>query len=133
MSIALITLSAVQLAYGHHPLLDKADLTIQADERIGLIGRNGAGKSSLLRLLDGRTQPDDGAITAAGHVRVATVEQEPILDETLTIEQTVMGEYDPDNEDWQRGPRVLALIDRLGLPPQALVGTLSGGMRKRAY
>ena len=77
MSIALITLSAVQLAYGHHPLLDRADLTIQSDERIGLIGRNGAGKSSLLRLLDGRTQPDDGAITVAGHVRVATVEQDP--------------------------------------------------------
>ena len=131
MAIALISLSAVHLAYGHHPLLDGADLTIQSDERIGLIGRNGAGKSSLLRLLDGRTQPDDGAITVAGHVRVATVEQEPILDETLTIEQTVMGEYDPDNEDWQRGPRVLALIDKLGLPPEALVGTLSGGMRKR--
>jgi ATP-binding cassette subfamily F protein uup len=131
MAIALISLSAVHLAYGHHPLLDGADLTIQSDERIGLIGRNGAGKSSLLRLLDGRTQPDDGAITVAGHVRVATVEQEPLLDETLTIEQTVMGEYDPDNEDWQRGPRVLALIDKLGLPPEALVGTLSGGMRKR--
>ena len=131
MSIALISLNAVHLAYGHHPLLDGADLTIQSDERIGLIGRNGAGKSSLLRLLDGRTQPDDGAITTAGHVRVATVEQEPILDETLTIEQTVMGEYDPDNEDWQRAPRIAALIDKLGLPPDALVGTLSGGMRKR--
>jgi ATP-binding cassette subfamily F protein uup len=131
MSIALITLNAVHLAYGHHPLLDGADLAIQSDERIGLIGRNGAGKSSLLRLLDGRTQPDDGAINVAGHVRVATVEQEPVLDETLTIEQTVMGEYDPDTEDWQRGPRVLALIDKLGLPPEALVGTLSGGMRKR--
>ena len=131
MAIALISLSAVHLAYGHHPLLDGADLTIQSDERIGLIGRNGAGKSSLLRLLDGRTEPDDGAITVAGHVRVATVEQEPVLDESLTIEQTVMGEYDPDNEDWQRGPRVLALIDKLGLPPAALVGTLSGGMRKR--
>ena len=83
MAIALISLSAVHLAYGHHPLLDGADLTIQSDERVGLIGRNGAGKSSLLRLLDGRTEPDDGAITVAGHVRVATVEQEPILDESL--------------------------------------------------
>jgi ATP-binding cassette subfamily F protein uup len=57
----LITLTDVQLAYGHHPLLDHADFAIQAGERIGLIGRNGAGKSSLLRLLDGRTQPDDAA------------------------------------------------------------------------
>lgn len=131
MSIALITLNGVHLAYGHHPLLDGADLTIQANERIGLIGRNGAGKSSLLRLLDGRNQPDDGAINIAGHVRVATVEQEPTLDEALTIEETVMGEYDPDSEDWGRASRVRALIDKLELPPEARVGTLSGGMRKR--
>lgn len=130
-SQALITLNAVHLAYGHHPLLDGADLAIHAHERIGLIGRNGAGKSSLLRLLDGRTQPDDGAINIAGHVRVATVEQEPQLDESLTIEQAVMGEYDPDSEDWMRASRVRALIDKLGLPPDALVSTLSGGMRKR--
>lgn len=131
MSIALITLNGVHLAYGHHPLLDGADLTIQANERIGLIGRNGAGKSSLLRLLDGRNQPDDGAINIAGHVRVATVEQEPALDEALTIEETVMGEYDPDSEDWGRASRVRALIDKLELPPDARIGTLSGGMRKR--
>ena len=130
-SQALITLNAVHLAYGHHPLLDGADLTIHAHERIGLIGRNGAGKSSLLRLLDGRTQPDDGAINIAGHVKVATVEQEPQLDETLTIEQAVFGEYDPDSEDWNRASRVRALIDKLGLPPEAVIGTLSGGMRKR--
>ena len=130
-SQALITLNAVHLAYGHHPLLDGADLTIHAHERIGLIGRNGAGKSSLLRLLDGRAQPDDGAINIAGHVKVATVEQEPQLDETLTIEQTVFGEYDPESEDWNRASRVRALIDKLGLPPEAIVGTLSGGMRKR--
>ncbi len=130
-SQALITLNAVHLAYGHHSLLDGADLAIHAHERIGLIGRNGAGKSSLLRLLDGRTQPDDGAINMAGYVKVATVEQEPQLDETLTIEQAVFGEYDPESEDWNRASRVRALIDKLGLPPEAIVGTLSGGMRKR--
>lgn len=130
-SQALITLNAVHLAYGHHPLLDGADLAIHTHERIGLIGRNGAGKSSLLRLLDGRTQPDDGAINIAGHVKVATVEQEPQLDESLTIEQAVFGEYDPDSEDWNKASRVRALIDKLGMPPEAIVGTLSGGMRKR--
>ena len=73
----LITLTDIQLAYGHHPLLDHADFAIQAGERIGLIGRNGAGKSSLLRLLDGRTVPDDGDIARTSGLRVATVEQEP--------------------------------------------------------
>ncbi|HBI84253.1 MAG TPA: ABC transporter ATP-binding protein, partial [Alcaligenaceae bacterium] len=113
---ALITLNNVHLAYGHHPLLDGADLSIQSGERIGLIGRNGTGKSSLLKLLDGRNQPDDGSITTAGHVRVATVEQEPELDDSLTIEECIMGEFDPEDEDWQRASRVRALIDKLGLP-----------------
>lgn len=131
MSNALITLNNIHLAYGHHPLLDGADLAIQSNERIGLIGRNGTGKSSLLKLLDGRSQPDDGAIATAGHVKVATVEQEPELDETLTIEQTVIGEYDPEDEDWQRASRVRAFIDKLGLPSNAKISGLSGGMRKR--
>src|SRR5690606_17613592 len=74
MSDTIVSLTQAQLAYGHHPLLDHADLAIQAGERIGLIGRNGAGKSSLLRVLDGRTQLDDGEIRRAGGLRVATVE-----------------------------------------------------------
>lgn len=131
MSNALITLNNIHLAYGHHPLLDGADLAIQSNERIGLIGRNGTGKSSLLKLLDGRSQPDDGAIATAGHVKVATVEQEPELDETLTIEQAVIGEYDPEDEDWQRASRVRAFIDKLGLPSDTKISGLSGGMRKR--
>ncbi|NRF50196.1 ABC-F family ATP-binding cassette domain-containing protein, partial [Pseudomonas stutzeri] len=84
-SATLITLTGVQLAYGHHALLDHADFTIQAGERIGLIGRNGAGKSSLLRLLDGRAQPDDGDLARLSGLRVATVEQEPLLDDALTV------------------------------------------------
>ena len=130
-SQALLTLHQVHLAYGHHPLLDGADMAIQSSERIGLIGRNGAGKSSLLRLLDGRTQPDDGDIVTSGQVQVATVEQEPSLDEALTVMQAVLGEQDPYHEDWARASRARALVDKLGLPPDALVSELSGGMRKR--
>ena len=62
----LVTLTRLQLAYGHHPLLDNADLTIATHERVGLIGRNGAGKSSLLKLIDGRTLPDDGEVMRVG-------------------------------------------------------------------
>ena len=127
----LITLNKVHLAFGHHPLLDGADFAVQSAERIGLIGRNGAGKSSLLRILDGQTAPDDGTVNIAGHVKVATVEQEPTLDESLTIEETVFGEPDLDDEDWQRASRVKALIDKMGLPPEARISALSGGMRKR--
>lgn len=127
---SLITLTDVQLAYGHHPLLDHADFAIQEGERIGLIGRNGAGKSSLLRLLDGRTQPDDGDIARSSGLRVATVEQEPALDETGTVFDVVCDAH-AHPEDWQRPARVRAALERLGLPAEAAIATLSGGMRKR--
>ena len=130
MAVNLITLTDVQLAYGHHPLLDHADLTVQSDERIGLIGRNGAGKSSLLKVLDGRTAPDDGDIKRLGGLRVATVEQEPMLDETATVFETLCGDVN-ESEDWARPARVQALIDELGLDGDASIAGLSGGTRKR--
>src|SRR5690606_18412880 len=127
----LVTLAGVQLAYGHHPLLDHADLAIQERERIGLIGRNGAGKSSLLRMLDGRTQPDDGEIVFRSGVRIATVEQEPSLDDALTLYESVLDASGDTDDDWQRPARVLAQIDRLGMAPDTPVAGMSGGMRKR--
>lgn len=130
MSINLITLSEIQLAFGHHPLLDKADLTIASGERCGLIGRNGAGKSSLLKLLDGRLQPDDGQIMRSTGLRVTTVEQEPELPPDQSIYDYLCGDF-TETEDWQRPARVGALIDQLKLPPEAITQTLSGGMRKR--
>ncbi|WP_025136619.1 ATP-binding cassette domain-containing protein [Achromobacter sp. DH1f] len=126
----LITLTDIQLAYGHHPLLDHADFAIQAGERIGLIGRNGAGKSSLLRLLDGRTLPDDGDIARTSGLRVATVEQEPELDENATVFDVVCN-LDDDHEDWQRPSRVRSVLEKLGLPADAQIAGLSGGTRKR--
>jgi ATP-binding cassette subfamily F protein uup len=130
----LVNFTAVQLAYGHHPLLDRVDLVIQGGERIGLIGRNGAGKSSLLRLLDGRTQPDDGTISRAAGLRVATVEQEPSLDPDLSVFEAVLdagANGGQDDEDWSKPARVRALLDRLGLTEDARVDGLSGGTRKR--
>ena len=127
---ALITLLKTSLAYGHHPLLDKADLIISEGERIGLIGRNGAGKSSLLRMLDGRTEPDDGEIQRQGGLKVVTVEQEPELDPELTILDTISGDY-LASEDWAKPARAQAIIDELGLNPDAKIAGLSGGTRKR--
>ncbi len=130
MSINLISLTDAQLAFGHHALLDHADLAIQSNERIGLIGRNGAGKSSLLKILDKRIAPDEGQVQSLNGLKVATVEQEPELDAGQSIYEILCGDL-TESEDWQRPARVNALIDKLGLNPDAMAESLSGGQRKR--
>src|SRR5688572_22024604 len=85
----LITLDQASLAYGHHPLLDHADLQLDPGERIGLIGRNGAGKSSLLKAIAGETKLDDGTIWRAPSVRIVYVSQEPVLNPAHTVFEAV--------------------------------------------
>jgi len=85
----LITLDQASLAYGHHPLLDHADLQLDPGERVGLIGRNGAGKSSLLKAIAGETKLDDGNIWRAPDVRIVYVPQEPVLDAAHTVFEAV--------------------------------------------
>jgi ATP-binding cassette subfamily F protein uup len=81
----LLTLASARLAFGHHALLDGADLQLDARERLGLIGRNGTGKSSLLRVLAGQADLDDGERWVAPRARIALVPQEPQLDPGLTV------------------------------------------------
>jgi ATP-binding cassette subfamily F protein uup len=127
----LIILQNVQLAFGHHALLDQASLTISANERIGLIGRNGAGKSSLLRLLDQRSEPDDGLVIKSDGVRVATVEQEPVLAPLTALEVLIETAGNPGSEDWEKEVLARKWVDKVGISPDASISTLSGGMRKR--
>lgn len=90
--MSLIVLSRISLAFGHVALLDGADFSLQAGERVGLIGRNGSGKSSLLAILAGSRQADDGRRVLQQGLRISLVQQEPALDETLSIfEQTSSG------------------------------------------
>ena len=84
-----LTIDRVCLAYGHWPLLDGAALVIDKGERIGLIGRNGAGKSSLLKLLIGLIQPDDGVVWRMPHLRMAFVPQEPTFTAGHTVFEAV--------------------------------------------
>ena len=85
----LIQLSQVSLAYGHVPLLDQVDLVIEPGERIGLIGRNGTGKSSLLRLIDGAAAADDGKLWCAPELKLASVSQEPAFGPGLSVFEAV--------------------------------------------
>jgi len=83
--MALISLSKAQLAFGHVALLDHADFSLEAGERVGLIGRNGTGKSSLLRIIAGVFPLDDGLLTKQQNLRIAYVEQEPVIHPDLTV------------------------------------------------
>ena len=85
----LISLEKVCLAFGHHQLLDRSDLQFDLGERIALIGRNGGGKSSLLRIIANEIKPDDGKVWRAPALKIAYVPQEPDLDVTCTIFQEV--------------------------------------------
>ncbi len=85
----LLVLEKTSLAFGHHALLDHADLQLDPGERVGLIGRNGGGKSSLLRILAGELEPDDGKVRREPSLKLAYVPQEPELDPALTVFEEV--------------------------------------------
>ena len=130
----LLQLAAVSLAYGHVPLLDHADLVIEEGERVGMIGRNGAGKSSLLRLATGESSPDDGTVWRAPGLRVGSVAQEPSFAPDLAVEAAIaapMRAAVAAEDAWQVGHRVAALLSRFGLDGAAPVASLSGGQKKR--
>jgi len=83
--MALITFLNAQLAYGHVALLDHTDFALETGERVGLIGRNGAGKSSFLKILGGLEKADDGSLQLQQNLRLAYVAQEPVLDQNATV------------------------------------------------
>lgn len=164
----LLTLENACLAFGHHALLNQAALQLDPGERVGLIGRNGSGKSSLLRALAGEIKLDDGLVWIAPGTNVAYIPQEPILDENGsvfaevarglgTLAQTLLDYHQVSHALGEKGADTAALLDRmqqlqgvletqngwsihhkvetainrLDLQEDAIVGTLSGGGRKR--
>ncbi len=102
--MAVISLTSAQLAFGHVALLDHADFSLETGERVGLIGRNGTGKSSLLKIISGRSKLDDGLLVMQQGVTIAYVEQEPVFDPESTVfdavargmgeQQAILSEYE---------------------------------------
>src|ERR1700753_2518681 len=88
--MSLITLLDAHLAYGDRPLLDGAQLSVRAGERVGLIGRNGTGKSSLLRVIAGQAHLDEGEIQRRDSMRITFVEQEPVLPESPPLRESLL-------------------------------------------
>ena len=93
--MAVISLSSAQLAFGHVALLDHAEFSLETSERVGLIGRNGTGKSSLLKVISGKFKLDDGLLVMQQGIKIAYVEQEPQFDPDMSVFDAVasgMGE-----------------------------------------
>lgn len=137
--MTLLSLQSAQLAYGMLPLLDGASLTIVAGERLGLIGRNGTGKSSLLDIIAGARALDDGERHVRDGLRVARVEQEPQLPDAANIRESLVQRGDfanirDDRERWQVEARLDEFLHRMGLDNASAVtpALSSGGERKRA-
>src|SRR5262245_11261454 len=86
----LISLLDSHLAYGDRPLLDGAQLAMRSSERVGLIGRNGTGKSTLLRVIAGLTQLDEGEVKRRDGIRITFVEQEPQLPDGPTLRESLL-------------------------------------------
>ncbi|QWD75609.1 ATP-binding cassette domain-containing protein [Polynucleobacter sp. MWH-UH24A] len=161
--MALIALTNAKLAFGHHSLLDQTNLALEDGERVGLIGRNGTGKSSLLKILAGIEKLDDGLLQIQQGLRIAYVAQEPILDSKNTIfeaasegianikylrteyETLAQADWNEANQErldqlqsqldashgWNWEQRVSEILNRLHLHSDQIIGTLSGGTKKR--
>jgi ATP-binding cassette subfamily F protein uup len=154
--VALLSLTDAHLAHGHWPLLDGAALALEAGERLALIGRNGSGKSSLLKVLAGLDRLDDGLLQRTQGLTVRYVPQEPELDVVATVfdavadgvaeARAVRAAYEAHApgidldalqtrieqlDAWNWEQRVQTTLEHLALDGTRRVGDLSGGVRKR--
>jgi ATP-binding cassette subfamily F protein uup len=120
--MAVISLSSAQLAFGHVALLDHAEFSFETGERVGLIGRNGTGKSSLLKIISGRMKLDDGLLVQQQNLKIAYVEQEPTFDPAMSVfdavaqgmgeQQAMLAEYEALTGQFGQGDDD-ALMDRM--------------------
>jgi ATP-binding cassette subfamily F protein uup len=130
----LAALDRVTLAFGHIPLLDQVSFQIDAGERVAVIGRNGTGKSSLLKIFSGDLAPDSGSVWRQPAVRIARLEQDVPLSADRSVFDVVAEGHTHHlqaDEEWLRDHHVDLILSRLQLPATVIVDTLSGGWRRR--
>ena len=129
----LVTLDRVSIAYGHLPLLADASLQVEPRERVCVIGRNGTGKSTLLRIISGELAPEAGSVWHQAGLRIGSLAQDVPLNNPRSVSVVVSeGVKNLGNiDEWRKEQLVAVTLTRLDLPPEASVQTLSGGWKRR--
>ncbi|MBG6083959.1 ABC-F family ATP-binding cassette domain-containing protein [Zhihengliuella flava] len=121
----------LRVSYGTRTVLDGVSLGLDDGDRIGMVGRNGDGKSTLMRLLSGAQSPDEGLVTKPKHVRVGYLNQRDVLDGDLPVGEAIVG--DAADHEWASNPKVREIMGGLvqEVDWHARVSSLSGGQRRR--
>ena len=130
----VLRLDDVSLAFGSRPLLSHAGLQVEPGERVCVVGRNGEGKSSTLRLACRQLLPDSGAVWLRPGARVAMLEQDIVTVAAASVRDVVEAgllQQAQGLEDWEIPTRVEIVLSQLGLDGDAAYESLSGGWRRR--
>ena len=127
----LLSAEHLEKDYGDRKLLDDITLYLNAGDRVGLIGINGTGKSTLLKVLAGVESPDSGRVTTDPNVQLAYLPQTPVMNDENTVLEQVFADFPPAFRALKEYEAV-SILNRLGIAdPGRRIGELSGGQRKR--
>ena len=121
-------------SYGDRMLFDSVSFGVNEGDKIGIIAKNGTGKSTLLRILSGKEAPDSGKVTFRNSLRVGFLDQQPVFEPGTSLMDNLLGEVNTDDHDeWSREDKVTQMLSQLGIhDPSVTVDHLSGGQIKRA-
>ncbi|MBO13263.1 MAG: ABC transporter ATP-binding protein [Planctomycetaceae bacterium] len=129
--MSLLSLRGLQFTYGGDPLIDEIDLEIERGERIGLLGRNGTGKSTLMRLIAGELDADNGEVLRDANSTVARLVQDVPISGDASVREMIEQVAAESGESWQQEQAVSRILSRMTLDGTARFTSLSSGMKRR--
>ena len=128
-----MTLEGIGISFGETALLENVTQGIEDYDRIGVLGINGTGKSTLLAIVAGALEPDEGQIIMRNGLKISYLPQNPVFDPDLNVLENVVRNISQEQEFWNVRGEAASMLQKLGIPnPAVMPDTLSGGQRKRA-